>query len=204
MKHARFAAAAAVLLACARGADLDDGFLALEPGDEQKDEETPSVKVPSSSPLDDAGAADTGATLDAAADVPPPPPTCTPCTVTGPGTFCGVNVSIAPFATGVPFGGFQSIAGTGAQTTIAVTFSQAVPWVSVRALDPDFGGNQLRAYNAASALVATIPFDVDSTPGVFTSSTKTVTAQAARVELVPDPADYLAYDQLEIKPPGCP
>jgi hypothetical protein len=202
MRNLGCAAIAVLLAACARGGGMEEDLLPLEPTDPER--ETTSVKVP------EAPDVDAGASLDAAADAaldappPPPPPSCTPCTVTGPGTFCGVTVGISPYATGGPFGGFQSTSGTGAQTTITVTFSSPVPWVSVTALDPDFGGNQLRAFDAMNTLVATVPFDVDGTPGAFTTSAKAVTASVARIALVPDPADYLAYDTLQIRPPGCP
>lgn len=51
---------------------------------------------------------------------------CAPCSVTGPGTFCGIDVGITPFVTGGPFGGFQSVAGTGFQDPITITFSQPI------------------------------------------------------------------------------
>ena len=208
MRNLGWAACAVLVAACARGGGTEEQLLPAEPVDDEK--ETASVKVPEPAGQDAATAfsSDASTAIDAAPPPPPPPPpppvSCTPCTITGPGTFCGVTVSIAPYATGGPFGGFQSAQGTGAQSTITITFSQPVPWVSVTALDPDFGGNQLRAYDASNALVASVPFDVDGTPGAFTSSAKTVTAAIARVALVPDPADYLAYDALQIKAPGCP
>ena len=72
------------------------------------------------------------------------------CPVPAPGTHCGVTVGIDPFVTGGALGGFQSDEGTGASSTIVVTFSPAVSSVTVTALDPDFGGNRMVARSPAT------------------------------------------------------
>ena len=118
--------------------------------------------------------------------------------VSAPGvTPCGIVVGISPFATGGPFGGFQSDPGTGASSTIGVTFSGPVRSVGVTAFDPDFAGNRVEAYNAAGSLVAFQNFAIDNTPGVFTASNVTVTASGiVRVLLIPGAADFVAYGGL--------
>ncbi len=123
------------------------------------------------------------------------------CSVPSPGRYCGVSVDISPFATGGPFGGFQSKPGTGVQLPISITFSPPVASVSVKALDPDFAGNRMDAFDTAGGLIASAPFAGDGTPGVFTTSTVTLTgAGIARVVLIPAPADYVAYDHLSFTP----
>ena len=47
------------------------------------------------------------------------------------------------------------------------------------------------------ATVAQATFDFDSSPGVYTESTKVVSINGiTKVELVPSPQDYIAYDEL--------
>ncbi|MDB4995050.1 MAG: hypothetical protein JWM74_2482 [Myxococcaceae bacterium] len=131
---------------------------------------------------------------------------CKPCLVTGPGTFCGVQVDIQPYVTGGPFGGFQSQAGTGYQTTVTVTLSQPLRWVSVKILDPDFPGNFIRTHDDQGQLIDQLAFDSDGAPNVLTDSTKGVGTPARpfkQLEFVPDPQDYVAYDELTIVPAGC-
>jgi hypothetical protein len=127
----------------------------------------------------------------------------TSCPVPSPGTHCGVSVGISPFVTGGVFGGFQSNPGTGVSAPITITFSPPVASVSVTALDPDFPGNRMDAFNASGGLVSSAPFVGDGTPGVFTTSTATVTgAGIARVVLVPAPAEFVAYNGLSFAPGG--
>lgn len=119
------------------------------------------------------------------------------CAAVRAGTHCGVNVSYSHYYTPTAFGrGFQGVAGTGLQPTITINFSPAVSAVTVTALDPDFSGNRMVAYNGTTQ-VGTVYFDGDGTPGQthFTTSTKTVTANTiTRVQLIPDPSDYVAWD----------
>lgn len=122
--------------------------------------------------------------------------TVTVITVSPPVTF-----TITPFVTGGPFGGFQSTPGTGFQTTITISFSGPVSSVTITALDPDFGGNRMRALNAGGTLVDEAFFAGDNTPGEFTRSTATVSGSGiVTVLLIPDPLDYIAYSGLQFTP----
>ena len=131
------------------------------------------------------------------------------CPVPAPGIHCGVAVGINPFVTGGVFGGFQSAEGTGASSTIVVTFSPAVSSVTVTALDPDFGGNRMVARNASGVVLTSAGFAGDGTPGEPSTSTVTVSAPGiASVRLVPARDDYVAYDNLSFiagtQEPPCP
>jgi hypothetical protein len=123
-----------------------------------------------------------------------------PCELRGPGEACGIRVGISPYLwNGGPFGGFQSVAGTSYQRDIVITFSQPVMSVSITALDPDFAANRMLAYSG-SLLVDSVTFAGDNTPGVFTTSRKTVQGCGiTRVVLHPDPKDYIAYRDLEFE-----
>jgi hypothetical protein len=128
---------------------------------------------------------------------------CAPCAVTGPGTFCGIDVSITPFVTGGPFGGFQSVAGTGYQVPITITLSQPITWVSVKILDPDFP-DYIRVYDASGTMTGQVQFVSDGSPNVLTDSTMGLGGSTIKkLELVNDPQDYVAYDDLQIVPAGC-
>jgi hypothetical protein len=88
---------------------------------------------------------------------------------------------------------------------ITVTFSPPVASVSVTALDPDFPGNRMDAFDTSGALIGSASFTGDGRPGVFTTSTVTLTgAGIARVVLVPAPAEYVAYDNLSFAPSAVP
>ena len=130
---------------------------------------------------------------------------CDPCPVTAAsGTFCGVQVNLAPYATGGPFGGFQSDAGTGASHPITMTLSLPINWVSVKVVDPDFDGNVVRAYDGNDTMVSEYLVSGDGTANVLTQEMGgTGGAGIVRVELVPAPGDYVAYDELQIVPSGC-
>jgi hypothetical protein len=129
---------------------------------------------------------------------------CEPCKVTGPGTFCGLDVGITPYVTGGPFGGFQSVAGTGFQQTITVTLSKPITWVSLKILDPDYPNNLIRVYDETDQLRGEVAFDSDGAPNVLTNSSKGLGGGLIRrLELVPDAQDYVAYDELTIIPTGC-
>jgi hypothetical protein len=130
---------------------------------------------------------------------------CLPCDVTaGSGTFCGVEVALTPYATGGPFGGFQSQAGTGQSQTITMTLSLPINWVSVKVVDPDFDGNAVRAYDQNDVMVSEYDVAGDGTANVLTQEMGgTGGTGIVRVELVPAPGDYVAYDELQIVPSGC-
>jgi hypothetical protein len=106
---------------------------------------------------------------------------------------CGPPV-ITPYYTGGAFGGFQSVPGSGYQVTITVTLPCPAERVEVTILDPDFPDNLLIAY-AQGVEVGRTGFNHDLMPGVFTRDTQTLAAPGiTSLELVPDPADYIAYD----------
>ncbi len=105
---------------------------------------------------------------------------------------------IAPYCTGGPFGGFQSTSGTGYQSSITITFSSTVSYVSLAALDPDYYGNTMTAYDSSWNPVATAYFYGDGTPGVYTSDTRSVSYPGIKyVVLTPSTYDYVAYNNLD-------
>lgn len=104
-----------------------------------------------------------------------------------------------PYATGGPFGGFQSTPGTGAQSTITLRFTHPQSSVEVRALDPDYSQNWLVAYDAWGWEITRAQFPYDSTPWYDNVGTARVAASNIyRADLVPDPADYVAYDRVRL------
>jgi hypothetical protein len=115
---------------------------------------------------------------------------------------CNNNVGMTPYATGGTFGGFQSTPGSSFQTTITVTFAIAVNSVSVTILDPDFGGNAMEAYDSGGTLLGRVSFVGDEAPGTFSMDTRSISATGiARVLLIPDPSDYVAYSNVTFA--GC-
>lgn len=113
------------------------------------------------------------------------------------GTLYGSGFTIDPYCTGGPFGGFQSTAGTGGSSSIYIYFSSPVSSVTLTALDPDYLGNYITAYNAYGNWVDYKEFAYDNTPGTFTSSTRTVSGSGiTMVALSPNSSDYIAYDNF--------
>lgn len=177
-------------LACASSGERD-GFSAEQP------EAAPPAPPPEAGGSFETS--DASSALDASADGG-----CEPCKVTGPGTYCGLDVGITPYVTGGPFGGFQSVAGTGFQQTIIITLSKPIAWVSLKILDPDYPNNLIRVYDETNALRGQIAFDADGAPNVLTDSSKGLGGGLIRrLELVPDPQDFVAYDELTVIPAGC-
>jgi hypothetical protein len=89
---------------------------------------------------------------------------------------------------------------------VTVTLSKPLRWVSVKILDPDFPGNFIRTHDDQGQLIDQLAFDSDGSPNVLTDSTKGVGTAARpfkQLEFVPDPQDYVAYDELTIVPAGC-
>lgn len=116
------------------------------------------------------------------------------------GVPCAVTVS--PEVRGGPFGGFQSQAGTGAQGTVNIEFSCPVASVRVTALDPDFPGNTMTALDAQGAVLDTVEFQGDNTPGTLTRDTQRVRAPGiTRISLVAAPREYIAYDDVRFTSP---
>jgi len=124
-------------------------------------------------------------------------------------TVCNIVVTIVPYkyrATDkVAWPSWQSDTGNGNPTTKpdTITFSSAVGSVTVTALDPDFAGDSMLAYGATNNLLGSVAFDVDNTPTVFTTSTKSLVLSGIRkVVLKPASNDYIAYDNLRAGPSG--
>jgi hypothetical protein len=103
--------------------------------------------------------------------------------------------TIDPYFTGGVLGGFQSIPGSGYQTTITATFPCAAARAEVVIRDPDFPANLVIAYDAAGNELDRATFVGDGIPQVFTTDRQVVYGPGiTRIELVPDPLDYVAYD----------
>lgn len=118
-----------------------------------------------------------------------------------PGTVCGDPIGIAPFAAQGP-GAFQSTPGSSYQSTIGVTFAIPVNSVTVTINDPDFAGNYMVAYDSVGGMLGTVSFVGDGLPGTYSSDTQSISASGiARVDLVPDPADYVWYSGFTFS--GC-
>jgi hypothetical protein len=113
------------------------------------------------------------------------------------GTLYGSGFTISPYCTGGPFGGFQSTAGTGGSSSIYMYFSSPVSSVTLRALDPDYIGNFITAYDGYGQPVDYEMYDYDNAPGSYTTSTKTVTGSGiTMIALSPNSSDYIAYDSF--------
>lgn len=113
------------------------------------------------------------------------------------GTLYGSGFTINPYCTGGPFGGFQSTAGTGGSSSIYITFSSPVSSVTLTALDPDYYGNFITAFDGNGNLVEYKEFAYDNAPGSFTTSTRTVSGSGITlIALSPNSSDYIAYDNL--------
>lgn len=150
----------------------------------------------------DSGAPAKGFSSDAGPDSGSPT-SCDPCLVAGPGIYCGIDVSIDPYVTGGPFGGFQSDPGTGFQNPITITLSQPITWVSIDILDPDYP-DFIQVYDATGTMTGQTQFADDGTPNVLTDSTMGLGGSSIKsIKLVPDSRDYVAYDGLTIIPAGC-
>ena len=70
--------------------------------------------------------------------------------------------------------------------------------------DPDYPKNLIRVYDETDQLRGEIAFDSDRAPNVLTDSSKGLGGGLIQqLELVPDPLDYVAYDELTVIPTGC-
>jgi hypothetical protein len=125
---------------------------------------------------------------------------CVRCYLTSAFTDCGgLGVEIAPYTTGGVFGGFQSVPGTGAQSTTTVLINGSTDGFGVTVLDPDYPENHITALDGQGNVLDDETVEGDGIAGSFTSSEIAVAASGiARVELRPDPADYIAYDEAWI------
>jgi murein DD-endopeptidase MepM/ murein hydrolase activator NlpD len=119
--------------------------------------------------------------------------------------LCGTTVSVSPFS-GETTGGeatFQSNPGTGASGPITITFSAAVPSVTVTIYDPTYAGNSATAYDASGNVLGRVDFVGTGIPGLDVPDTKTLTYSGIRrVDLIPAEADYVSYDASFEGTPG--
>lgn len=123
------------------------------------------------------------------------------CGFNAPETTCGVTIGINPFWQGTAWTstGFQSGSGTGASSTIHLTFSQPVDGFSVNVYDPDYNGNKVVAYDATGKVIGRVNVPGDRTPGVLTIEPVTITAPGiVAVDLIPASGDYVAYDNAQL------
>jgi hypothetical protein len=118
------------------------------------------------------------------------------CRITSPSTNCsGATATTTPFYQGSPFDPFGSVAGTGYQPPIEITFQYPFYSVSVTAVDPDYGGSRIEAFLADGTPLPAVYFDGDNRPGVMTKSTKTVTDSRgiAKIVLISATNDYVVF-----------
>lgn len=115
----------------------------------------------------------------------------------GPSSCPGVSVSFSPYAPGDHFGAdFQSAGGSGASSTITITFSQRVSSVTVTAFDPTFAGNQMQAFDENGGMVGTVAIAGSGVPGVNIPQTVTLSGSIRSIRLIPGANDYVAYGGL--------
>jgi hypothetical protein len=121
------------------------------------------------------------------------------CQITGEiTTGCDNTVTTTPYvATSFLGATFQSDPGTGQSHPIAISFARPVKAVTIRIVDSDCPGNQMIASDAGGT-VGALSFSYDNQPGNDAiNETRTITAPAGRsitrVDLIPDPCEYVAY-----------
>jgi murein DD-endopeptidase MepM/ murein hydrolase activator NlpD len=117
---------------------------------------------------------------------------------------CGITVSVNPYAPAATYEGtFQSNPGTGPSAAIGITFSAAVPSVTVTIYDPTYPGNTAQAFDSTGALLGSVDFVGTGIPGVDVPDTKTLTFNGIRsVILTPAQDDYVSYDASFAGTPG--
>jgi len=111
---------------------------------------------------------------------------------------CGIDVLADPFWGQTNVGGtFQSYEGNGVSAPITITFAAPITAVTVTVYDP--------------ISLGTVYFPYSGTGGVNVPSTRTIAhAGVRRVDLLPAPEDYVAYDvgfdtaPQPPEPPPCP
>jgi hypothetical protein len=123
------------------------------------------------------------------------------CRITVYSSWCqGVTATVSPFVVNSVFDPFQSHPDGWTQAPITITFEIPQLTVAATAVDPDFFGSQLEAYDAAGALLGIDTFPGDFTPGLSSVSRASVTDARgiARIRLVPAPDDYVAFQGLTV------
>jgi hypothetical protein len=131
------------------------------------------------------------------------------CSITGPiTTGCDNTVTTSPYAPAENFGAtFQSNPGFGASQPITINFAKAVRAVTIKIFDSDCSGNKMIASDAVG-IIETVSFPYDNQPGNDAiNASRTITAPEGRnitkVELIPDPCEYVAYSGSWEPLPGC-
>jgi hypothetical protein len=121
------------------------------------------------------------------------------CNIFGPTTTaCDNTVTTSPYASGeILDATFQSNPGFGASQPITITFAKPVRAVTIKIYDSDCSGNHMIASDAGG-IVGSLTFSFDNQPGNdAVNETRTITApegrQITKVELIPDPCEYVAY-----------
>jgi hypothetical protein len=124
-------------------------------------------------------------------------PGCSDVAISQSGSYCGVSVmfdQVVPADAFLDAGAtFQSNPGHGLSNPIDITFNPPAASVTVTAYDPTFDGNSMTAFDADGAVIGTVPFPGNGTPGTLTTQTGTLSGSIARVLLTPAPLDYVAY-----------
>lgn len=122
------------------------------------------------------------------------PGTCGSCFQSDLDGTCTTTLTAAPFQANSD-GSFQSIPGTGYQTTIEISFSQPVDHFGVRVLDPDFSENYVEALDANGNSLAKVSVPFDGVPNQLTSEDISIDFPGiVTIRLVPDPLDYVWYE----------
>lgn len=122
------------------------------------------------------------------------------------GVVCGATVNVSPFsAPPQNIGGtFTSQSGTGASSTITITFSLSVDTVNATVYDPTFSGNMMVAYDSTGAQIGSVSFAFTGMPGDNVPDLETIIAHGIRrIDLIPAAADYVSYD-VSFSIPECP
>jgi hypothetical protein len=126
------------------------------------------------------------------------------CRITGPSTSCdGVTATVSPWHQGSRFDPFQGTDNySGYQEPIEIVFENPVYAVGVTAVDPDYSGNHMVAFDAAGSVLQTVYFAGDGVPGRYSTNTQSITSAAGikSIRLVPDPYDYVAFQGLSLTP----
>lgn len=122
---------------------------------------------------------------------------------------CGIDVTADPFWGQSNVGGtFQSTEGNGISAPITIMFAAPVTAVTVTVYDPTFAGNAARIVDSAGIALGTVYFKYSGQSGVNVPDTRTIAHTGIRrLDLLPGPEDYVAYDvafDTAPQPPGPP
>jgi hypothetical protein len=110
-------------------------------------------------------------------------------------TICGIHAYVNPYATG-RLGTFQSNSGTGVSSPVTIRFSgPGATNVTITIHDPTWAGNSAQAYGPNGDFLGSVGFSGSGLPGSDFPETQTLSyTHISRVDLIPAPGDYVAYD----------